>query len=66
MSRLRTNPNLGDGDGFYADLLASCEGLTDQETNLFFARLSLVLANHVGDDDVVADAIKLARMTRKS
>lgn len=53
-------PNLTDHDGFYADLLAAHKGLSDAESAAFNAQLILILANHIGDRGVLAEALALA------
>ena len=57
---LINTPNLADHDGFYADLLAAHKGLTEAQSAALNARLILILANHVGDRDVLAEALALA------
>ena len=64
MTRLVTEPNIADADGFYADLLRAHEGLDEAESHAFNARLILVLANHVGDEQALREALELARRTR--
>ena len=54
-------PNLVDPDGWYAELLAAHEGLSEGESHALDARLVLILANHVGDRGVLAEALVLAR-----
>jgi Protein of unknown function (DUF2783) len=49
------------GDAFYDALVAAHEGLSDDQSALLNARLVLLLANHVGDLDVLREAIALAR-----
>ena len=66
MSRLILTPNIDDPDGFYAELLAAHEGLTDADSTALNARLVLVLANHVGDRDVLRDALAAAVGPRAS
>jgi len=61
MSRLVTTSNLADHDGFYADLLAAHKGLSEAESHALNARLVLILANHLGDRDLLAQALELAR-----
>jgi len=53
--------NLVDPDGFYEELIASQRDLTDEQAELFQAKLLLVLANHVGDRSVLREAIATAR-----
>ncbi|MFC2969940.1 DUF2783 domain-containing protein [Acidimangrovimonas pyrenivorans] len=61
MTDLITTPNLPDPDGFYEELLAAHEGLTKAESDALNARLVLLLANHVGDRDVLRQALAAAR-----
>jgi hypothetical protein len=49
------------GDAFYDTLIKAHSGLTDAQSELLNARLILLLANHVGDLDVLREAIALAR-----
>jgi hypothetical protein len=58
---LKTVPNIPDPDGFYAELLVAHQGLDEAESHALNARLVLILANHIGDRDVLAAALKLAR-----
>ncbi len=57
---LTTEPNLPDPDGFYAELLALHEGRDEAESHAINARLVLILANHIGDRKVLAQAMALA------
>ncbi|MBX3618871.1 MAG: DUF2783 domain-containing protein [Rhizobacter sp.] len=58
---LNLEPNLHDPDGFYEELIACQRGLSDDEAELFQAKLLLVLANHVGDRQVLTEAMRVAR-----
>jgi hypothetical protein len=49
------------GDAFYDLLIEGHRGLTDEQSELMNARLVLLLANHVGDLDVLARALEAAR-----
>ena len=61
MSGLIRDPNLRDPDGFYAALIAAHESLPDEAAaSLLNARLVLILANHVGEPDVLREALALA------
>ncbi len=51
----------GQGDAFYEALIAGHEGLTEAESAAMNARLALILANHIGDFDVLKAAISFAR-----
>lgn len=53
-------PNIPDPDGFYDELLAAHRGLSREESEALNARLVLVLANHVGDRDVLRAALAAA------
>ena len=55
---LNLEPNLPDPDGFYDELLAARDGLSPQDSAAFNARLILVLANHIGDREVLRAALK--------
>lgn len=57
---LLTQPNLPDPDAAYAALLAAHKGLSEAESHAFNARLVLILMNHVGDPQVLAEALRLA------
>jgi hypothetical protein len=58
---LTLEPNLVDPDGFYEELIGCQRNLSDEQAELFQARLLLVLANHVGDRQVLSAAMKVAR-----
>lgn len=58
---LITKPNIADADGFYAKILATHRGLTEPQSHALNARLVLILANHIGDADVLEAALALAR-----
>jgi hypothetical protein len=61
MAKLRRERHLAEHDGFYASLLATHKGLPDAESHALNARLVLILANHVGDTEVLEEALALAR-----
>lgn len=61
MAKLRTDPNLTDPDGFYEALVTAQEGLAPEAAEQLKARLILLLANHIGDDQALREAIALAR-----
>lgn len=58
---LITTPNMTDPDGSYARLIATHDGLEAAESHALNARLILILMNHIGDDAVLAEAMRLAR-----
>ena len=51
----------GRGDDVYEALIRAHEGLSDQDSAILNARLVLLLANHVGDEAVIAEALRIAR-----
>ncbi|MGP6088776.1 DUF2783 domain-containing protein [Antarctobacter jejuensis] len=55
------DPNIVDADGFYARLIAAHDGLSDEESAALNARLILILANQVGDAEVLDAAMSMAR-----
>jgi len=61
MATLKTNPNLANPDEFYETLLAAHEGLSDDQSEEFNARLILILANHIGDLGVIRQALNAAK-----
>ncbi|MEM1267875.1 MAG: DUF2783 domain-containing protein [Pseudomonadota bacterium] len=61
MTGLTLAPNIADPDGFYAELIAAHDGLSDEESAAFNARLILVLANQIGDRAVLTAALDAAR-----
>jgi hypothetical protein len=72
MPHLNIQPNFGvageryaraytPGDDFYEMLLNGHQGLSDAQSELMNARLVILLANHIGDLNVLQDAITLAR-----
>ena len=58
---MKTAPNLQDADAFYELLLDAHAGLGKDESDLFNARLILLLANQVGDSRVLHDCVQAAR-----
>jgi hypothetical protein len=49
------------GDDFYEQLIGTHQGLSDDHSRLLNARLVLLLANHIGDLDVLRQALAAAR-----
>lgn len=60
---LITFPNLVRVDDVYQWLVDAHEGRTDEESVRLNARLILTLINHIGDEAVIREAIKLAAST---
>jgi hypothetical protein len=61
MAALDTTPNLPAPDAFYEDLIALHRDLSEGESALVNAKLILLLANHIGDTEVLAAAMAAAR-----
>jgi hypothetical protein len=59
MTTLATEPRLD--DDAYERLLAAHRGLDDAQSMKLNAKLVLLLANHIGDAGVIAQAIAAAR-----
>jgi hypothetical protein len=58
---LNCSPNIADPDDFYAELINSQRDLDEEQALRMNARLILLLANHIGDRDVLTEAISHAR-----
>ena len=61
MAALNIEANHPAPDDFYEQLIATHRGLTDDESALVNAKLILLLANHIGDPEVLAQAMAAAR-----
>ena len=61
MSALGTASRLPDPDQAYRMLIEAHRGLSDEESAELNTRLVLILANHIGDPQALAEAIALAR-----
>ncbi len=61
MATLVTEPNIAAPDDFYEALIGLHRGLTDGQSARVNAKLVLLLANHVGDPDVLRAAFAAAR-----
>ena len=64
MADLNLNPNINGGDDFYAELLASHDGLSREDSDALNARLVLVLANHIGDRETLTQALAAASLAQ--
>lgn len=58
---LRTDPAFERPDDLYAAILAAHEGLSDADSRRLNARLVLLLANHIGDEETIRAALDAAR-----
>ena len=58
---LTLDPNIHDPDDFYQELLEAHEHLSKAESDAPNARLILILANHIGDREVLRAALVAAK-----
>lgn len=58
-------PNIPDPDGFYAELIATHEDLSEEQSHALNARLILILANHIGDRRVLSEALAQAKASAR-
>jgi hypothetical protein len=65
MAKLITASQFPDPDAVYRAVIEAHRGLSDEASANLDARLVLVLANHIGDADVLAQAIALAKASRE-
>jgi Protein of unknown function (DUF2783) len=61
MSQLNIEPNITHADEFYATLIDAHRDLTLEQSHQMNAKLVLLLANHIGNLDVLKDAMQRAR-----
>lgn len=61
MPQLNIEPNLANADEFYEALIDAHRDLTLEQSHAMNAKLVLLLANHVGDLNVVKDAMQRAK-----
>lgn len=57
---LNLSPNIPDPDGFYQELIDSQRDMSEAEAETMNCKLILILANHIGDRDVLRQAIAMA------
>ena len=62
MSALEIEPNIASPDEFYEALLDAHRCLAPAQSQALNARLILLLANHIGDHDVLREALRRARL----
>ena len=61
MTKLLTDNRFANPDATYTAIIDAHRGLDDAESGELNARLILILANHIGDAEVLAEALALAR-----
>ena len=57
---LNLNPNIIDPDGFYKELIDSQRHMNETEAAIMNCKLVLLLANHIGDREVLHMALRKA------
>ena len=62
--KLRTDPQIEDPDDFYARLIDLHEGLSSDESNSLNCKLILLMANHIGDREVLVEVLDVVRNYR--
>ncbi len=60
MNALNLKPNWTDVDRFYASLMDLHRGRTAEESEAINTRLILLLANHIGDVEILEQAMAVA------
>jgi hypothetical protein len=58
---LNRQPNIPLPDSFYEELIGAQCDMTDEQADMLMAKLVLILSNHIGDREVLTEAIALAR-----
>lgn len=61
MAEIVTHSRFADPDRAFRQLIEARRGLSEIEAAQLDARLVLLLANHIGDHDVLAEAIAAAK-----
>ena len=61
MNTLNTAPNMANPDDFYEALIDMHRDLDEAQSQAVNARLILLLANHIGDMQVLREAMSHAR-----
>ena len=64
MSKLDTQSRFPNPDAAYVALVEARRGLTEEQAAALDTRLALILANHIGDLDVLKEAIALAKAAK--
>lgn len=57
---INLSPNIDNPDEFYATLIAHQQNLDDDTATAFYARVIFLLANHIGDQETIMQALHLA------
>jgi len=65
MAQLRTDLRFSSSDDVYAAILSLADDLDDRAAHAALAAFALLLANHIGDDEIVRAAVAAARQAIK-
>ncbi|MDT2024156.1 DUF2783 domain-containing protein [Methylocella sp. CPCC 101449] len=66
MTDLKIDSRFTDPDSAYRLLIDAHRGLSDEDSAALNSALILILANHIGDSAMLAQAIALAKTTLKA
>lgn len=66
MTSLNTQSNFPSADDFYEHLIDAHRDLSTEQSHALNAALVLLLANHIGDPEIINDALAKARVTAQS
>jgi hypothetical protein len=64
MTTMKTHNQIADPDRFYDELNTAHATLSEEQSGDLNARLVLILANQVGDNEVLSQCVALAARTR--
>jgi hypothetical protein len=59
--KLKTETAFANPDDFYEALIEAHRGLSEEQSAQLNAKLILLLSNHIGDLDIIREALALAR-----
>ncbi len=59
--KLRTAPGIKNPDDFYSRLIELHEGLSSADSHKMNAKVILMLANHIGDSDVLNEVLEYVK-----
>jgi hypothetical protein len=63
MEKFRTELGIADADGFYAKLIDLHEGLSVEQSQKINAKMVLMLANHIADQEVLDEVLDYLKST---
>lgn len=66
MKHLITSTNIKYPDNFYAKLIEAHNGLSDDESVALNSRLILLLANHIGEEHILLEALVAASLSNNT